>query len=191
MKITLNTSFEVRNRWFLLLCRHRRYATRENATPLYLPRPRNERAPHYRYICAQSVYIGTSVTRFVYNVQRPNMIFILCDLVLAMVCVKRNSPLVYSSRSRGHGTAISIMVTNTIDSRAYLTTVCCQEKWSGKYLTYRSGGYGPAFVSKLNGVSFLHPPTHLPQLEITSDASGTWGCGARHHRFQLRWDYRS
>ena len=39
------------------------YATRENVTPLYLPHPRNERAPHYRYICAQSVYIGTSVTR--------------------------------------------------------------------------------------------------------------------------------
>ena len=43
-----------------------------------------------------------------------------------------------------HGTAIAITVTNTIDSRAYLTTVCCQEKWSGKYLTYRTGGYGPA-----------------------------------------------
>ena len=29
------------------------------------------------------------------------------------------------------------------------------------------------FVSEWNGVTFLHPPTHLPQLEITSDASGT------------------
>ena len=60
MKITLNTSFEVRNRWFQLLCRHRRhrrYATRENATPLYLSRPRNERAPHYRYICTRSVIL--------------------------------------------------------------------------------------------------------------------------------------
>ena len=49
------------------------------------------------------------------------------------------------------------------------------------------------FVSEWNGVSFLHPPTHLPHLEITSDASGTWGCGAWHHNawFQLRWDNRS
>ena len=93
-------SFEVRTRWFQLLCRHRRCATRENATPLYLPRPRNELAPHYRYICARSVYIGTSVTRFVYNVQRPNAIFLLRDLVLAMVCVKKNFPLVYSSLRR-------------------------------------------------------------------------------------------
>ena len=104
VKITLNTSFEVRTRWFQLLCRHRRYATRENATPLYLPRPRNERPPHYRYICARSVYIGTSVTRFVYNVQRPNAIFLLRDLVLAMVCVKKNFPLVYSSLRRAHAT---------------------------------------------------------------------------------------
>ena len=49
------------------------------------------------------------------------------------------------------------------------------------------------FVSEWNGVSFLHPPTHLPQLEIMADASGTWGCGAWHHSawFQLRWDNRS
>ena len=95
-----------RTRWFQLLCRHRRYATHENATPLYLPRPRNERAPHYRYICARSVYIyiGTSVTRFVYNVQRPNAIFLLRNLVLAMVCVKKNFPLVYSSLRRAHTT---------------------------------------------------------------------------------------
>ena len=42
-----------------------------------------------------------------------------------------------TARSRGHCTAIAITVTNTIDSRAYFTTICCQEKWSGKYLTYR------------------------------------------------------
>ena len=103
--------------WFQLLCRHRRYAT-----PVYLPRPRKERAPHYRYICARSVYIGTSVTRFVYNVQRSNAIFLLRDLVLAMVCVKKNFPLVYSSLRRAHATvtrsAIAITVINTIDSRA-------------------------------------------------------------------------
>ena len=99
VKIILNTSFEVRTRWFQLLCCHRRYAT-----PLYLPRPHNECAPHYRYICARSVYIGTSVTRLVYNVQRPNAIFLLRDLVLAMVCVKKNSPLVYSSLRRAHAT---------------------------------------------------------------------------------------
>ena len=64
----------------------------------------NVRAPHYRYICARSVYIGTSVTRFVYNVQRPNAIFLLRNLVLAMVCVKKNFPLVYSSLRRAHAT---------------------------------------------------------------------------------------
>ena len=99
------------------------------------------------------ILVRPSPARFVYNIQRPNAIFLLRDLALAMVCVKKNFPLVYSSlrrahatvtRSRGHGTAIAITVTNTIDSRAYLTTVCCQEKWSGKYLTYRTGGYGPA-----------------------------------------------
>ena len=65
-----------------------------------------------------------------------------------MVCVKKRTRRwfidAHTPRSRGHGTAIAITVTNTIDSRAYLTTVCCQEKWSGKYLTYRTGGYGPA-----------------------------------------------
>ena len=81
-------------------------------------------------------YVG--VTRFVYNVhvQRPNAIFLLRDLVLAMVCVKKNFPLVYSSLRRArtrHGHKIT----------ARRSTVCCQEKWSGKYLTYRTGGYGP------------------------------------------------
>ena len=48
------------------------------------------------------------------------------------------------------------------------------------------------FASEWNGVSFLsaaHPPRH----QLTSDASGSWGCGAwhDHHWFQLRWDGRS
>ena len=73
--------------------------------------------------------------------------FLLRDLVLAMVCVKK-TPLVYSSLRRAHATVTrsrhAITITNMIDSRAHLTTVCCQEKWSGKYLPYRTGGYGPA-----------------------------------------------
>ncbi len=46
------------------------------------------------------------------------------------------------------------------------------------------------FISHWNGVSFLLPPTHLPQLELFSDASGSWGCGAWHqtHWFQVQWD---
>jgi hypothetical protein len=49
------------------------------------------------------------------------------------------------------------------------------------------------FITEWNGVSFLAPPTHLPQLELTTDASGLWGCGAWHHRswFQVHWDSRS
>ena len=34
------------------------------------------------------------------------------------------------------------------------------------------------FVEDWNGISFLLPPTHLPQLQMASDASGSWGCGA-------------
>ena len=46
------------------------------------------------------------------------------------------------------------------------------------------------FIAKWNGVSFLSPPSHLPHLEITSDASGSWGCGAWHNYswFQVQWD---
>ena len=40
------------------------------------------------------------------------------------------------------------------------------------------------FVLQWNGVSFLLPPSHLPQLDMSSDASGSWGCGAWH---QSRW----
>lgn len=48
------------------------------------------------------------------------------------------------------------------------------------------------FVQQWNGISFLQPPSCLPALEMTSDASGSWGCGAWHHNswFQLCWDKR-
>ena len=58
----------------------------------------------------------------------------------------------YTPRSRGHGIAIAITV----------TTVCCQEKWSGKYLTYRTGGYGPDTVD-------LRRSMHLLSHDIYSD----------------------
>ena len=49
------------------------------------------------------------------------------------------------------------------------------------------------FVTDWNGVSFLPPPPCLPRLQMMSDASGSWGCGAWHGRqwFQLQWDERS
>ena len=49
------------------------------------------------------------------------------------------------------------------------------------------------FVQQWNGVSFLSPPSHLPSLEMTSDASGSWGCGVWHNNswFQLCWDERA
>ena len=34
------------------------------------------------------------------------------------------------------------------------------------------------FLPLWNGISFLPPPTHLPKVELWTDASGTWGCGA-------------
>ena len=82
-----------------------------------------------------------------YTTYRDRTRFFYCAISCwpCMVCVKKDFPLkqlVYVL----HGTAIAITVTNTIDSRAYLTTVCCQEKWSGKYLTYRTGGYGPVYT---------------------------------------------
>ncbi len=45
------------------------------------------------------------------------------------------------------------------------------------------------FISQWNGVSFLHPPSCLPQLEVFSDASGSWGCSAWYHKhwFQVQW----
>ena len=46
-----------------------------------------------------------------------------------------------------------------------------------------------SFVEHWNGVSFLLLPAHLPTVEMTSDASGSWGCGAWHLRawFQVQW----
>lgn len=43
------------------------------------------------------------------------------------------------------------------------------------------------------GVSFLYPPEHLSTVEIASDASGSWGCGAWYNQFwfQLEWDNHS
>ena len=50
-----------------------------------------------------------------------------------------------------------------------------------------------AFVESWNGISFLSPPPRLRQLQMASDASGSWGCGAWHAHswFQLQWDERS
>ncbi len=49
------------------------------------------------------------------------------------------------------------------------------------------------FIAKWNGISFLAPPHKLPQVHLTSDASGSWGCGAWHGTswFQLKWDSSS
>ena len=34
------------------------------------------------------------------------------------------------------------------------------------------------FLSAWNRISFLPPPSRLPAVEFTTDASGSWGCGA-------------
>ena len=49
------------------------------------------------------------------------------------------------------------------------------------------------FVSRWNGISFLPTSPHLPVVEMATDASGTWGCGAWHQDswFQIHWDSRS
>ena len=49
------------------------------------------------------------------------------------------------------------------------------------------------FLSQWNGVSFLPPPSLLPEITLTTDASGSWGCGAWHgdHWLQLQWDDRA
>ena len=49
------------------------------------------------------------------------------------------------------------------------------------------------FIADWNGISFLPPPSYLPTLELTTDASGSWGCGAwhKHSWFELQWDIRS
>ena len=48
------------------------------------------------------------------------------------------------------------------------------------------------FVRDWNGVSFLPWAQQLPVVEMASDASGSWGCGAWHgtHWFQVQWDDR-
>ena len=49
------------------------------------------------------------------------------------------------------------------------------------------------FVGAWNGISYLPPSGLLPTVEMTSDASGSWGCGAWHDNswFQVQWDSRS
>ena len=49
------------------------------------------------------------------------------------------------------------------------------------------------FLSAWNGISFLLPPSLLPAIEFTTDASGSWGCGAwcGEAWFQLQWDHSS
>lgn len=48
------------------------------------------------------------------------------------------------------------------------------------------------FLTKWNGVSYLHPPASLPEVHVFSDASGSWGCAAWHGGawFQVQWDVR-
>ena len=50
-----------------------------------------------------------------------------------------------------------------------------------------------AFLPHWNGTSFLPPPSHLPVVELTTDASGSWGAEAWHRSawFQIQWDQRS
>ena len=50
-----------------------------------------------------------------------------------------------------------------------------------------------AFVAEWNGVSFLPPPSQLEAVDLASDASGSWGCGAWHGTrwFQIQWDERA
>ena len=49
------------------------------------------------------------------------------------------------------------------------------------------------FLTSWNGVSMLPPSSLLPTLEMASNASGNWGCGAWHKDrwFQIPWDDRS
>jgi hypothetical protein len=48
-------------------------------------------------------------------------------------------------------------------------------------------------VAEWNGVSFLPPPSQLEAVDLASDASGSWGCGAWHGTrwFQIQWDERA
>ncbi len=49
------------------------------------------------------------------------------------------------------------------------------------------------FTEAWNGTFLLATPFHMPHATMTSDASGSWGCGAWYLRswFQITWDYRS
>ena len=49
------------------------------------------------------------------------------------------------------------------------------------------------FMSRWNGISFLTPPSLLPKQHVTSDASGSWGCGAwwKIEWFQIAWGQES
>lgn len=49
------------------------------------------------------------------------------------------------------------------------------------------------FLPSWNGVAFLLPPSYLPQAEMASDASGSWGAGAWHGKswFQIKWGPQS
>ncbi len=49
------------------------------------------------------------------------------------------------------------------------------------------------FLPQWNGISFLHPPLSHIHMSMTSDASGSWGCGAWHGTswFQVQWDAAS
>ena len=49
------------------------------------------------------------------------------------------------------------------------------------------------FIPSWNGISFLCPPHSLQVVECTTDASGSWGCGAWHNTswFQVPWDNRA
>ena len=49
------------------------------------------------------------------------------------------------------------------------------------------------FLTRWNGISFLPPPSLLPETSLTTDTSGSWGCRAWHgdHWLQLQWDDRA
>jgi hypothetical protein len=49
------------------------------------------------------------------------------------------------------------------------------------------------FLARWNGISFLPPPSLLPETTLTTDVSGSWGCGAWHDNqwLQLQWDDRA
>ena len=151
------TSFEVRTRWFQLvwgtslpqtrfqlLCRHRRYATRENATPLYLPRPRNERAPHYQY-AIRIVYWYVSHPLRIQRTETKRDFFIARSRVGHGVRKKELSAGLLTRTRHGHvtrsrhGDRHHGYKHDRLDRRAYLTTVCCQEKWWLVLLLYTRG----------------------------------------------------